>query len=106
MADKMPKSMGKYEVKNMEQVGECLRITIQHKGKTALAKFHLIWNGAVMKSLPPIAVLKLEGSIFEDSGKSVTQELDFNLDVLKTFGQRITIRLDKHEVEPVRFTFE
>jgi len=98
--------MGKYEVKNMEQKGDCLRITIKHSGKTSLAKFHLVWNGAVMKSLPPIAILKLEGSIFEDSGKSVTQELDFNLDALKTFGKIITIRLGGHEVSPVRFSFE
>ncbi len=106
LKDKLPKSMGKYVVESMEQVGECLRITIKHGGETSQANFHLLWNGTVMKSLPPIATLSMEGSIFEDTGTTVVQELDFNLDVLKTFGKRIHIRLKDKDVEQVTFSFE
>jgi len=98
--------MGKYEVSKMEQVGECLVVTVNHNGRSSLRDFHLLWNGAVMKSLPPIAVLKLEGSIHDEGGESTTQEFHFNLDALKTFGNVIKIRLAEREVDMVEFRFE
>lgn len=104
--EKMPKPEGSFKLISAKQVDGCLEITIEHTGNTMTDMFHLVWNGAVMKSLPPIAQLRTIGRVRNEGGEVRQQQMYFDVSPLAAFGKQVNIQMVGQKVPIVNFDFE
>ncbi len=74
-----------YKIENVWVENDILKIKISFTGNKNIPEFTLIWNGALMKSLPPkaILVLQTESNTIPTGKKQVNMTLPFDLKPLK-----------------------
>ena len=74
-----------YKIENVWIENDILKIKISFTGNKNIPEFTLIWNGALMKSLPPKAVLVLQpnSNAIPTGKKQVNMTLSFDLNPLK-----------------------
>jgi len=74
-----------YKIENAWIENDILKIKISFIGNKKIPEFTLIWNGALMKSLPPKAVLILQpdNNTIPTGKKQVNMTLSFDLKELK-----------------------
>jgi hypothetical protein len=72
-----------FKIEHAEIQNKELLITVTFKGDSNKHEFDLLWNGAIMKSLPPKATLTLvRKSASEKEKKHIRMVLKFDLSVL------------------------
>jgi len=72
-----------FTVKSASLSGSILTIVVSYKGAKEGNEFDLLWNGSLMKSLPPKASLVLVHKSKDNSGKkNVELTMTFSLDVI------------------------
>jgi len=74
-----------YKIENVWIENDILKIKISFMGNKNIPEFALIWNGALMKSLPPKAVLVLQpnSNTIPTGKRQVNMTLSFDLKPLK-----------------------
>ncbi|MDI6832676.1 MAG: hypothetical protein QMD02_02355 [Bacteroidales bacterium] len=86
-----------YKIENVWVENDILKIKISFTGNKNIPEFTLIWNGALMKSLPPKAVLILQpdSNTTPTGKKQVNMTLSFDLTPLKETNYKEIVLLIK-----------
>ncbi|HNT70147.1 MAG: hypothetical protein BWX61_00324 [Bacteroidetes bacterium ADurb.Bin035] len=87
-----------YKIENVWIENDILKIKISFMGNKNIPKFALIWNGALMKSLPPKAVLVLQpnSNTIPTGKRQVNMTLSFDLKPLKETNYNEIVLLIKN----------
>jgi hypothetical protein len=74
-----------YIIQNAFLEGDILKLTVEFTGGNVNHDFDLVWDGAIMKSRPPKALLQLVHKSENITGnKKVVMNMSFNLSSMKT----------------------
>jgi len=89
-----------FTILNAEIIGDVLKIDVSFTGEKGDHDFDLFWNGSIMKSLPPKAMLHLVHKKTSDKGKKeVVMNLEFDISMFKRkeYGDTIILLLEGFE---------
>ncbi|HOH93726.1 MAG TPA: hypothetical protein PLL70_03600 [Bacteroidales bacterium] len=95
-----------YKIENVWIENDILKIKISFMGNKNIPKFALIWNGALMKSLPPKAVLVLQpnSNTIPTGKRQVNMTLSFDLKPLKETNYNEIVLLIKNYNNQLHYT--
>lgn len=95
-----------FTIKSVRLNGDILKLTVQFTGEKGKHDFDLLWDGSMMKSMPPKVVLTPVHKSENQSGrKNVDMELEFNVSSIgKPGGFNNVIIIIKNY--PENFTWE
>jgi len=95
-----------YIVKSATIEGDILKLVVGFTGEKVNHDFDLVWNGAIMKSMPPKASLSLVHKSENTTGKQkIEMSMSFNLSSMKTSipsGESVILLLQNFD-QPITY---